>query len=130
MSRRPLVNIFAPWIAVAAVWLWLFSHLHIEWSLNPQYNYGWAIPFLALHRRFFPAFASSRGRRAMAEAFRLSRLFAACRSAVAGTIRKLYRPDDDARGCLRGGGNCRLVWSGRVSARQRHPVAERFRRRR
>ena len=48
MSRRPLVNIFAPWIAVTALWLWLFFHLQVEWSLNPQYNYGWAVPFLAL----------------------------------------------------------------------------------
>ncbi len=48
MSRRPLVKIFAPWIAGAALWLWLFAHLQIEWSLNPQYNYGWAVPFLAL----------------------------------------------------------------------------------
>jgi exosortase len=48
MSRRPLVNIFAPWIAAAALWLWLFVHLQVEWSLNPQYNYGWAVPFLAL----------------------------------------------------------------------------------
>jgi exosortase len=49
MSRRPLVNtFFAPWIAVAALWLWLFFHLQVEWSLNPQYNYGWAVPFLAL----------------------------------------------------------------------------------
>src|SRR2546421_11530437 len=48
MSRQPLVNIFAPWIAVAALWLWLFSNLQVDWSLNPQYNYGWAVPFLAL----------------------------------------------------------------------------------
>src|SRR3979490_3132906 len=48
MSRRPLVNIFAPWIAVTTLWLWLFIHLQVEWSLNPQYNYGWAVPFLAL----------------------------------------------------------------------------------
>lgn len=48
MSRRPLVNILAQWVAVMALWLWLFLHLQVEWSLNPQYNYGWAVPFLAL----------------------------------------------------------------------------------
>jgi exosortase len=48
MSRRPLANLFASWIAVGAIWLWLFAHLQVEWSLNPQYNYGWAVPFLAL----------------------------------------------------------------------------------
>src|SRR5204863_8555849 len=48
MSRLPLVKIFAPWIATAALWVWLFFHLQVEWTLNPQYNYGWAVPFLAL----------------------------------------------------------------------------------
>lgn len=48
MSRQSFANIFAPWIATAALWLWLFVHLQVEWSLNPQYNYGWAVPFLAL----------------------------------------------------------------------------------
>ncbi len=48
MSRRSWVNIFAPWIAAAALWVWLFFHLHVEWSLNPQYNFGWAVPFLSL----------------------------------------------------------------------------------
>ncbi|MFN2507825.1 MAG: exosortase/archaeosortase family protein [Chthoniobacterales bacterium] len=28
------------------LWLWLFAHLHYEWTLNEQYNYGWAVPFL------------------------------------------------------------------------------------
>jgi exosortase len=31
----------------ALLWLWLFVHLHYDWTLNPQYNYGWAVPFLA-----------------------------------------------------------------------------------
>ncbi len=32
-------------------WLWwrLLQHLHIEWSLNPQYSYGYAVPFLCLY---------------------------------------------------------------------------------
>lgn len=34
-------------IVPAILWLWLFFHLHYEWSLNPQYGYGWAVPFLA-----------------------------------------------------------------------------------
>ena len=29
------------------LWLWLFFHLHAEWTLNAQYHYGWAVPFLA-----------------------------------------------------------------------------------
>jgi exosortase len=35
------------WLAPSALWLWLFYHLHDEWTLNAQYNYGWAVPFLA-----------------------------------------------------------------------------------
>ena len=36
-----------PWLVPGVLWLWLFFHLHYEWTLNPQYNYGWAVPFLA-----------------------------------------------------------------------------------
>jgi exosortase len=48
MSRPQLQNQLAPWIVPAVLWLWLFSHLHVEWSLNPQYNFGWTVPFLAI----------------------------------------------------------------------------------
>jgi exosortase len=32
-------------------WLWfvLIDHLRIEWSVNPQYAYGWAVPFLCAY---------------------------------------------------------------------------------
>jgi exosortase len=30
------------------LWVHLFNHLRVEWSLNPQYGYGWAVPFLCL----------------------------------------------------------------------------------
>ncbi len=29
------------WLAPGVLWLWLFYQLHDEWTLNPQYNYGW-----------------------------------------------------------------------------------------
>ena len=35
------------WIVPGLLWLWLFAHLSWEWTLNSQYNYGWAVPFLA-----------------------------------------------------------------------------------
>lgn len=37
-------------IAVALGWFWLavINHLRIEWTLNEQYTYGWAVPFLCL----------------------------------------------------------------------------------
>jgi exosortase len=50
---RPLLKTVAPWIAVAALWAWLFFHLQVEWTLNPQYNYGWGVPFLALLLFYF-----------------------------------------------------------------------------
>jgi exosortase len=32
-------------------WLWyrLIDHLRIEWSVNPQYSYGWAVPLLCAY---------------------------------------------------------------------------------
>jgi exosortase/archaeosortase family protein len=32
-------------------WLWfrLIDHLRVEWSVNPQYTYGWAVPFLCAY---------------------------------------------------------------------------------
>src|SRR5256714_15135999 len=38
---------FSPWLVPGLLWLWLFTHLRVEWTLNPQYNYGWGVPFLA-----------------------------------------------------------------------------------
>jgi exosortase len=35
---------------VPVLWLWfvLVNHLRVEWTLNPQYGYGWAVPFLSI----------------------------------------------------------------------------------
>lgn len=35
-------------VVPALLWLWICWHLHSEWSLTAQYNYGWAVPFLSL----------------------------------------------------------------------------------
>ena len=40
------------WFPVAVfglVWLELISRLRFEWSINPQYGYGWAVPILAAY---------------------------------------------------------------------------------
>jgi len=29
------------------LWLWVIWNLHLEWTVNAQYNYGWAVPLLA-----------------------------------------------------------------------------------
>src|ERR1700755_2272836 len=34
---------------LAFLWLEVINQLRPEWSLNPQYGYGWAVPFLALY---------------------------------------------------------------------------------
>ena len=41
-----------PWgmlIAAGLVWASLLAQLRVEWSINPQYSYGWGVPFLALY---------------------------------------------------------------------------------
>ncbi len=36
------------WIAaLAGAWLWTWWHLSVEWRLNEQYQYGYAVPWLA-----------------------------------------------------------------------------------
>lgn len=34
-------------LLLAALWLMVFNQLRFEWTVNPVYSYGWAIPFLA-----------------------------------------------------------------------------------
>jgi exosortase len=38
-----------PVAVFALVWLELISRLRFEWSINPQYGYGWTVPFLAAY---------------------------------------------------------------------------------
>jgi exosortase len=38
-----------PVVVFALVWLELISRLRLEWSINPQYGYGWAVPLLAAY---------------------------------------------------------------------------------
>src|SRR5674476_443544 len=35
-----------PVVFLGFLWTILINHLRIEWTLNPQYGYGWAVPFL------------------------------------------------------------------------------------
>jgi exosortase len=36
-------------LALACLWLRLINHLRIEWTVNEQYAYGWAVPFLCVY---------------------------------------------------------------------------------
>src|SRR3954469_6460474 len=72
VSANPPVVVAArapvPWLTVAAfglLWLELISRLRFEWTINPQYGYGWTVPFLAAYifwRRSQQAPASSEPR--------------------------------------------------------------------
>lgn len=35
-------------VVLGFLWFVLVNDLRVEWTLNPQYNYGWAVPFLCL----------------------------------------------------------------------------------
>jgi exosortase len=37
-----------PLLVLGWLWFLLINHLRIEWTLNEQYNYGWAVPGLCL----------------------------------------------------------------------------------
>jgi exosortase len=55
-------NVVRPWVSIACsclrqvlwlapllfLWQALIRHLAVEWSVNPQYGYGWAVPFLSV----------------------------------------------------------------------------------
>ena len=36
-------------ILLGSLWLALCQHLRVEWTINPQYSYGWGVPWLALY---------------------------------------------------------------------------------
>lgn len=36
-------------LPLAFLWWRLIDHLRVEWSVNPQYTYGWAVPFLCVY---------------------------------------------------------------------------------
>src|SRR5213595_68447 len=46
-ASRPIA--WFPVAVFALVWLEVVSRLRFEWSINPQYGYGWAVPVLAAY---------------------------------------------------------------------------------
>jgi exosortase len=48
-ASKSRLNIGFPALAVAALWLAVFNHLRLEWTVNPLYTYGWSIPALAAY---------------------------------------------------------------------------------
>src|ERR1700686_3343751 len=73
----PRRNQIVAWIVPGVLWWWLFYHLHFEWTLDARYNYGWAVPFLALLIFYFqwqrrpPPGGSVKGNLAVACSFTL-----------------------------------------------------------
>ena len=53
-----------PALIVGAVWALAIRQLHLEWSINPQYQYGWIVPVLTLllWQRAWPLRPSRSGR--------------------------------------------------------------------
>jgi exosortase len=55
IAAPPKIENAAPAIAwfpiavFALVWLEVISRLRLEWTINPQYGYGWAVPVLAAY---------------------------------------------------------------------------------
>lgn len=48
MTSNRQLSVAGPWfIAVLGAWMWTWVHLSIEWRLNPQYEFGFAVPVLA-----------------------------------------------------------------------------------
>jgi exosortase len=49
IENPPATMAWFPVAVFALVWLEVISRLRFEWSINPQYGYGWAVPFLAAY---------------------------------------------------------------------------------
>jgi exosortase len=49
IENRARTPSWFPLAVFALVWLEVVSRLRFEWSINPQYGYGWAVPFLAAY---------------------------------------------------------------------------------
>jgi hypothetical protein len=53
-----------PVLVFGFLWFTLINHLRVEWTVNPQYAYGWAVPFLCaflLARKMQEAWSGERG---------------------------------------------------------------------
>lgn len=51
-QSSPVARTRFDWFAISAfavVWLELIARLRLEWSVNPQYGYGWVVPLLAAY---------------------------------------------------------------------------------
>ncbi|MEP6603401.1 MAG: archaeosortase/exosortase family protein [Spartobacteria bacterium] len=48
-SVPPLFQLPLPRVYFGVIWFAVVRHLRPEWSLNPQYGYGWSVPFLAAY---------------------------------------------------------------------------------
>ncbi|MDX1953437.1 MAG: exosortase/archaeosortase family protein [Verrucomicrobiota bacterium] len=44
-----LLRVARSLVGFALLWFTLFHQLHVDWSINPQYSYGWGVPFLAAY---------------------------------------------------------------------------------
>jgi len=48
-SRVAFLPIIGALVFFGLLWVEVINHLKAEWSFNPQYGYGWCVPFLAVY---------------------------------------------------------------------------------
>src|SRR5437588_10831260 len=48
-QSRSLVVLWSCCLSLVLLWFRLVDHLRIEWAVNPQYGYGFAVPFLCIY---------------------------------------------------------------------------------
>ena len=49
ITNPRLTHCLLPGLVLAYLWFTLINHLRVEWTLNPQYGYGWAVPIFCLY---------------------------------------------------------------------------------
>lgn len=49
MPRSIGLPLLSSVIFLALVWFFVIAHLRVGWAYNPQYNYGWSVPFLVAY---------------------------------------------------------------------------------
>jgi len=47
--KNQLSSALCSLLPLAFLWWRLVDHLRLEWTVNPQYAYGWAVPFLCAY---------------------------------------------------------------------------------
>ncbi|MEI6077645.1 MAG: exosortase/archaeosortase family protein [Verrucomicrobiota bacterium] len=91
-SQRIDFRIVLGLLPLAWLWFVLIGNVGIEWTLNPQYSYGWAVPFLCLYLLGQSARRNAEGGRQKAENQKQFWLPAFSYQLLFGLLAGLYLP--------------------------------------